>query len=139
MYYRNPGDNNMMMVERRDRRTGELISQSVLTNHDHVRRRGAMGNERFLPPRGSRRQLQASLDQDITTLRERAGGRYGTRLSELFGGFGMGAAIDGGAWIRSNEPTIYERYGATTDQVNTRRYGARRQGGLLYWLSGGRI
>ncbi len=140
-YFRVPGNDNLVVVERRKRSNGELISQNTTTTEKPIRKRG--GAE--LPPRELRGVLDGIRVKDNAELQSRATGP----LSRFLGGssspgdfvnvgWGSGKEIDGGA---NNSGGIYgDKYKATRDQMNKYKYGGKkRRGGFWFWASGGRL
>ncbi len=114
------GEDNLTLVERRDRRTGRLISQQVLTSKEPVEhRRGDV-----IPPAELNDPVMTSRENDLSQLKDRKGNR----------GFWKGLR-DGFRDLRSNDiwlggpGGVYERYGATEENLaDFNREKARRGG-----------
>ncbi|HSX00676.1 MAG TPA: hypothetical protein VLF67_00400, partial [Candidatus Saccharimonas sp.] len=143
-YFRVPGQDHMMVLERRLRNGGALLSQTVVTTERPLRERmvGMPGiREReltYLPPRGTSATIEQIRAQDRTNLSPRTSGRKPrVRLRNYVSGPFTPGLIEG----------IYTDYGRAAGvprnrldgQLNTLRYGAGRRGGFWYWLTGGRF
>jgi hypothetical protein len=139
-YYRVPGQDHMVVVERRNRRTGDLINQQILTSRESVRPNGVVD---ALPPRDITEMVDAERSADMVRLNTSPSRSRWTRLREAVGGPGVGEAFNG-------PNSVYSRYVDTSGDAATvdrnrdalnrwSRYGKRR-GGFLYWmgLRGGR-
>jgi hypothetical protein len=126
-YYGVPGLDNVVMLERRKRSNGELISQTLVMSPDDLRHRGQVIT---LPPRTIASEVDAARSSDAPQLEGRTGWR------DYISGYNTPQAFDG-------PQGVYARNGATTEQRNQlrlRRQTQRlRRGGLLYRYSRGRI
>jgi hypothetical protein len=119
-YYEIPGLENAVVLERRKRSDGELISQTVITSPDGLRHRGDVVT---LPPRSIDAVVDTTRDMDAPQLADRSGWR--DRVS----GFRTSNVFDG-------PQGVYARNGATREQRRTR---PKRRGGFWYNLTRGRI
>ncbi len=131
-YFRVPGRNNVMVVERHIDKTGELLSQSIITTNNDIRERrswlrnidGTRILKGELPPNETMKSIRAVGAADEATLRSgdwRGDLRYKKRKGAING-------LDG----------VYARYGATDEDLAKFKQGSRKRGGFLFWLSGGR-
>ena len=140
-YFKQEGptaNGHLMVVERRMRRTGELISQTTMTTEQPLRRRVPLiARERvILPPGESNDVVQSVRASDNAVARRKA------HFSDYFSGFRVNAAFDGdnGVYAR-NLPEAHTDAERTANQQYLDNHRARklRRGGITYWLSGNRI
>jgi hypothetical protein len=133
-YFRTPGNEHLILFERYDTRTGDLLSQTVITTKEPIRR-GIRGGQ--FPPR----------EVEPLTLEARQGdngpldAKRGRGLGRLAGvaGDARRKFFGGPSWMTKNDPIdgengVYAKYGATKDQLTDFR--AQRNGSFLYWIRG---
>lgn len=134
-YFRVEGSDNTVLLERRNRRTGELLSQTVMVSREPIQRRGEAFIYGELPSRELRGLIEAVRSVDQDNLRQRSGNRWGGHSLRDFVGrpFRTGELFDG------DEGIYAKRYGATPEQLQRLKVNSKRRGGFWYWLSGGRV
>jgi hypothetical protein len=123
-YFRVPGNDHLLMVERRKRRSGDLVSQTIVTTERPLRE---TSRGHYLPPHEVRGVVADVREHDRKALTGKSSG-YTTSVGDYFGsGSGSGAFYDDGG--------VYARYGASRAERSRYR---RRRGGFFFWLSGER-
>jgi hypothetical protein len=137
-YFRVPGNENVMVLERRNRRSGELISQTIISTEKPIRKRG-----RGEVPPSEVRAIRNGIREEDRTAQIAGKGKVSSWLGGSLNpadfvnvGLGSGKKIDGGI---DNQGGVYaEKYGADARKMSQFKYNSKRRGGFLYWVSNGR-
>jgi hypothetical protein len=144
-YFADNGKNkNLVVVERRNRRTGELVSQTVMSTAEAAKERILGTGPILLPPKEVKDKLNDVRDSDTRQLVEKTGAIAGTRtIGDLVRtDFDMGSAIDGPGGVYEQQINqIQDPAERALAERNLKRMKNRgiidRAGGFMYWMRPG--
>ncbi|MBW4062209.1 hypothetical protein HJC99_06590 [Candidatus Saccharibacteria bacterium] len=130
-YYRDPTNDNLVMVERRRRKTGEFISQTLITTERPLRMRQTMADNITIAPREISKAMKDIRQADRSHMIGAGMGGLRDRISPTPG---LGSAFTGDGTGR--KPVGADQvYGA--DATKMKKRGAiSKRGGFLFWLTG---
>jgi hypothetical protein len=133
-YYRVPGNDNIVVFERYDRRTGAFMNQTVITTHDGIRPSRISGYP--MPPREVRTTVDEVRAQDELLRRQREGNgiRRLVRAGVDYGAIGVQTSLGATTGAVEGPRGPYAQRGMNRLQREAMRGRAGRHGGFFFWF-----
>ena len=133
-YYRVPGNENVVVFERYNRRNGEFISQTIMTTHEPLRRSRIGRN--LMPPREIREAVNQARTQDETIRRvqEGTGLRHLARAVADYAGIAIDTGVGTQLGRIESDTGPYARRGINAMRRQNMRGRQGRHGGFFYYF-----
>jgi hypothetical protein len=133
-YYRIPGNDNVIVFERYNRRNGELVSQTIMTTHDPIRL-SRLGNFP-IPPREVSKEVGEvrGRDEAIRKAQEGTGIRRALRATRDYAGIAAGTGFGTTTGVVEGDNGPYAQRGIDPIRRRAMRGREGRHGGFFYWF-----
>ena len=133
-YFRVAGQENLVVVERRKRRSGDLVSQTILTTEQPIRHRGDIE----LPPKEVMKTMVDVRAHD----HEQMAASANNSARDYVSGFRLGEKFDGSSGVYAGYESSAPLPGGTSTASRRGAWRSKgplqRRGGWLFWMRGDR-